>query len=165
MYQKSYWLSVPVCKLDFRARQIRLILILFQYQKDIVAWALTKGRAAIFADCGLGKTPMELVWAENVRRKTGGRVLVLTPLAVSLQMEQEAKKFDITATRSRDGAIPDGSSIVITNYEKLHLFRPEDFAGCVCDELPVLFGSSKSTPFRRRINAPRQVSSAAAART
>ena len=111
---------------------------LFDYQGALLDYAINQGRAAIFADCGLGKTPMVLFWAENVRRKTNGRVLVLTPLAVSLQMEQEAKKFDIPATRSRDGSIPDGSSIVITNYEKLHLFRPDDFVGLVCDESSIL---------------------------
>lgn len=109
---------------------------LFDFQRDLVEWAVRKGRAAIFADCGLGKTPMQLVWAENVIRKTGGRVLLLAPLAVSHQTAREADKFDIRATVSRDGTLYDG--VTITNYQKLHLFRPEDFAGVVCDESSIL---------------------------
>ena len=59
---------------------------LFDFQRGLVDWALKRGRAAIFADCGLGKGPMQLVWAENVVRKTNKPVLVVTPLAVSYQM-------------------------------------------------------------------------------
>jgi len=109
---------------------------LFDYQKELVRWAVSKGRAAIFADCGMGKTPMELVWAQNVVQKTGGNVLLLTPLAVSLQMEQEAGKFGIDAKRSRDGTVHKG--ITISNYEMLHLFNSEDFVGMVCDESSIL---------------------------
>jgi len=106
---------------------------LFDFQRELVTWATRKGRAAIFADTGLGKTPMQLVWAENVVRKTGGRVLILTPLAVAWQTEREAKKFGIDARVSRDGAI-DKSQILITNYERLHYFNRDDFVGTVCDE-------------------------------
>jgi hypothetical protein len=109
---------------------------LFDFQKDLIEWAVKKGRAAIFADCGLGKTPMELVWAENVVRKTGGRVLILTPLAVSAQMVREADKFGIQVMRSGEGRAHDG--ITITNYEQLHKFNPSDFVGCVCDESSIL---------------------------
>lgn len=58
---------------------------LFDFQRSLVKWSLEKGRAAIFADCGMGKTAMQLVWAENVVRKTNGAVLILTPLAVGQQ--------------------------------------------------------------------------------
>jgi len=109
---------------------------LFDYQAHLVNWAVRKGRGAIFADCGLGKTPMELVWAENVVRKTNKNVLMLTPLAVSAQMEIEAEKFNVTANRSRDGTVHKG--ITITNYEKLHLFNSTDFVGMVCDESSIL---------------------------
>lgn len=68
---------------------------LFDFQRSLVEWSIRKGRSAIFADCGLGKTPMQLVWAENVVRKTNRPVLILTPLAVSHQTLAEAKKFDI----------------------------------------------------------------------
>lgn len=105
---------------------------LFGFQRSLVQWATRKGRAAIFADCGLGKTPMQLVWAENVYRKTGKPVLVATPLAVSAQTETEAAKFGIEAEVSRAGQV--SSSIVVTNYERLHLFDPADFGGMVCDE-------------------------------
>lgn len=109
---------------------------LFDFQRSLVEWAVRKGRAAIFADCGLGKTPMQLVWAENVVRNTGGRVLVATPLAVSHQSAKEAEKFGIDAQVSRDGSIDSG--IVLTNYERLHYFSPDQFAGMVCDESGIL---------------------------
>jgi len=102
-----------------------------------VDWACRKGRAAIFADCGLGKTPMQLVWAENVVRKTNGRVLILTPLAVAFQTVREGEKFGIECTHRREG-VRDGDKIVVTNYERLHHFDPNDFAGVVCDESSIL---------------------------
>lgn len=105
---------------------------LFAFQGALVNWAIARGRAAIFADCGLGKTPMQLVWAENVRRHTRKPVLVLTPLAVSFQTEAEAQKFGIDAAVSRDGKVPAG--ITITNYERLQHFDPDAFGGVVCDE-------------------------------
>jgi len=109
---------------------------LYDFQKIIVDWSLRKGRSAIFADCGLGKTPMQLVWAENVVRKTNKRVLILTPLAVAPQTIQEAAKFDIEAHRSHRGELFDG--INVTNYDRLHLFNHNDFAGIVCDESSIL---------------------------
>jgi hypothetical protein len=105
---------------------------LFDFQKALVEWAIKKGRAAIFADCGLGKTPMQLVWAENVIRKTGGRVLIVAPLAVSFQTIQEGEKFGIEVIQSKDGK-PKGN-ITITNYEKIHLFDSTDYDNVVCDE-------------------------------
>ena len=105
---------------------------LFPFQRELVAWAVEKGRAAIFADCGLGKTPMQLVWAENIRRKTGKPVLIVTPLAVSYQTEIEAQKFGIDAAVSRDGSLSSGISI--TNYERLEKFDRGKLGGVVCDE-------------------------------
>jgi len=105
---------------------------LFDFQSALVEWACRKGRGAIFADCGLGKTPMQLVWAENVVRKTGKPVLIITPLAVGAQTIEEGKKFGIEVTRSGDGKAHAG--INVTNYERLHLFNWQDFAGAVCDE-------------------------------
>lgn len=110
---------------------------LFPFQASLMEWATRKGRAALFADCGLGKTPIQLVWAENVMRHTRGRVLVLTPLAVAQQTVREAEKFGIGAARSVAGELPD-ERIVIANYERLHLFDPADFAGVVCDESSIL---------------------------
>jgi hypothetical protein len=105
---------------------------LFGFQTELVEWAVRKGRAAIFADCGLGKTPMQLVWAENVHRHTGKPILIVTPLAVTFQTEHEAEKFGVEAHISRTGK-PAGP-ITITNYDRLHLFDQDDYAGMVCDE-------------------------------
>jgi hypothetical protein len=109
---------------------------LFDFQSAMVEWALGKGRAALFEDCGLGKTIQELVWAQNVAQQTGKPVLILTPLAVTYQTRREAEKFGITATRATDGEI--GANIVITNYERLHRFNSADFGGVVCDESSIL---------------------------
>lgn len=111
---------------------------LFDFQRAIVEWAVRKGRAAIFADCGLGKTPCELVWAENVTRHTGGgRVLILTPLAVGVQTVKEGEKFGIECARSRDGRLGT-ARIVVSNYEQLHQFTAADFSGVACDESSIL---------------------------
>lgn len=109
---------------------------LFPFQQALTAWALRKGRAAIFADCGLGKTFMSLVWAENVVRHTARRVLIITPIAVGHQFVAEGEKFGIGCKVFRDGT-PAGD-ITITNYERLHLFNPSDFIGVVCDESSIL---------------------------
>lgn len=106
------------------------------FQKSLVEWALLSGRSAILADCGLGKTPMQLVWADNVVQKTNGRILIAAPLAVSQQIVREADKFGIEATRCIDGN--PGPGITVTNYEKLHLFDANDFVGMVCDESSIL---------------------------
>jgi len=127
---------------------------LFDFQHALVDWAVRKGRSALFADCGLGKTPMLLVWAENVVRFTNRPVLILTPLAVSYQTILEAEKFGIEAHRSVDGKVWPG--INVTNYERLHHFDPADFAGVVCDESSILKsfdGARKAeiTEFMRRV--------------
>lgn len=75
------------------------------FQKDIVRWACKKGRAAIFADCGMGKSLMQLAWADQIHRKTGGNVLILAPLAVAQQTQREGDKFGIKASYSRDGKV------------------------------------------------------------
>lgn len=106
---------------------------LYDFQKVLTEWSIRQGRAAMFADCGLGKTPMQLVWAENVVRKTGGSVLVITPLSVAPQTVREGAKFGIEVKHSRDGSILKGG-ITATNYEQLHRFNPDDYYGIVCDE-------------------------------
>jgi hypothetical protein len=111
---------------------------LYPFQASLVEWAIRKGRAAIFADCGLGKTPMQLVWAENVVRKTNRPVLIATPLAVSHQVLREAEKFGVECERVQDGKAKPGARILVTNYERLDRFHPGDFAGVVCDESSVL---------------------------
>jgi hypothetical protein len=108
---------------------------LFDFQRELVDYSVNQGRSAIFADCGMGKTLMELVWAENVAQHTGKNVLILTPLAVTSQMVQEGNKFGIEATRSHHGEV---GRITVCNYERLHLLNPVDFAGVVCDESSIL---------------------------
>jgi hypothetical protein len=109
---------------------------LFPFQRELVGWATRKGRSAIFADCGLGKTAMQLVWAQNVVEKTNKPVLILTPLAVAKQTVREAEKFGLDCVQSRDGNAV--SKVTVTNYQQLQKFNPTDFAGCVCDESSIL---------------------------
>lgn len=107
--------------------------MLFDFQRDIVAWALRRGRAAIFADCGMGKTPMQLEWAHHVP----GNVLIVAPLAVSAQTAREARKFhEEEILYSPDGKVK--SRVTITNYERIEHFNPEDFSGIVLDESSIL---------------------------
>lgn len=127
---------------------------LFEFQRALTAWAVQQGRGAIFADCGLGKTPMELAWAEQVNRHTGRPVLLLTPLAVGFQVVHEAEKFGHDAAQSRTGKPV--APITVTNYEQLPKFNPFDFGGVVCDESSILKsfdGVTKAnvTEFMRRI--------------
>ena len=105
---------------------------LFPFQRALTEWAIRQGRAGLFADCGLGKTPMELVWADNVHRHTGKPVLIVTPLAVGFQTATEAVKFHEEAAISRDGKVT--APITITNYERLEKFDASKFSGVVCDE-------------------------------
>lgn len=109
---------------------------LFDFQKELTSWAIKKGRGALFEDCGLGKTPQQLVWAENIVRKTNKNVLIITPLAVSHQTVKEGVKFGIECKRSDNGKVNPG--ITVTNYERLHLFNSNDFVGAVCDESSIL---------------------------
>lgn len=108
------------------------------FQRHLIDWACRLGRAATFADCGLGKTLMQLTWAENVHRVTNRPVLILAPLSVSSQTVEEAEKFGIHAVRVQTGKVPTGAGIICTNYERLHHFDPADFAGVVCDESSIL---------------------------
>lgn len=110
---------------------------LFPFQSHMAEWAIRKGRSALFEDCGLGKTIQYLVVAENFVRRTNKPVLVLTPLAVAQQTVREAAKFGIDAVRSPDGTFS-GTRIVVTNYERLHFFDPNDFGGVVLDESSIL---------------------------
>ena len=109
---------------------------LFDFQRDIVHWALLRGRACIFADCGMGKTLMQLEWAHRVAEKTGNPVLILAPLAVSKQTILEGKKFDIHVEHLQSDVF--GSGIFITNYEQLHNVNLDQFGGIVLDESSIL---------------------------
>lgn len=106
---------------------------LFDHQKALVKWALRRGRAAIFADTGLGKTAMQLEWARHVSKV--GKVLILAPLAVAHQTVKEGVMFGIDVTYARETC---GADITITNYEMLHHFDPSDYIGIVLDESSIL---------------------------
>jgi hypothetical protein len=127
---------------------------LFPFQRDIVRWALRKGRAAIFCDCGLGKTIMQLEFARHV----DGPVLILAPLAVAQQTVREGKKFGIDVRYERKMCDLFGPPTA-TNYEMLHEFDPAQYRGIVLDESSILksldgafrtqiIESFRATPFR-----------------
>jgi len=127
---------------------------LFDFQHDIVAWALKRGRAAIFADCGMGKTPMQLEWARHVP----GKVLILAPLAVSQQTQREGEKFGVRVgiARKQDDV---REQVTVTNYEMMDHFDLDEFTGIVLDESSILkahdgktrnkiIATSQQVPFR-----------------
>lgn len=101
---------------------------LFGFQKALVTWAIRKGKAAIWAGCGLGKTRMQLEWARAISNHTGNPVLILAPLAVSAQTISEGKIIDICVSYPGEGQVQ------ITNYEKLHKVDPSIYSGIVLDE-------------------------------
>ena len=111
---------------------------LFDWQKSVVRWAVRQGRAALFEDCGLGKTLQQLEWARQVSKHTSAPVIILTPLAVAHQTALEAAKFGITAKVAASQADVTSAGIWITNYEKLEHFEPSAFAGVVLDESSIL---------------------------
>ena len=111
---------------------------LFDFQKDIVRWALAKGKAAIFADCGLGKTLMQLEWAEQIRKRGNRKVLIVAPLAVSVQTKEEGKKFGYTVNICSSQKDVRAETINITNYEKLDKFVGNEFEAIVLDESSIL---------------------------
>lgn len=112
---------------------------LFDFQRAIVSWAVRRGRAAIFADTGLGKTLMQLSWAHEVAQHTGGKVLVLAPLAVSEQTIEQGAAFGIDVRRVPQGEdIPSDGGVWITNYERMASIDFESLAGLVLDESSIL---------------------------
>lgn len=117
---------------------------LFRWQSDIVRWSLMKGRSAIFADCGLGKTPMQLQWSQEVSMHTGRPVLICAPLAVAAQTKKEGIKFDVPVTICRRRSDV-SNGVNITNYEMLDHFDPDVFSGVVLDESSVLKDATSAT--------------------
>lgn len=110
---------------------------LFGFQRDICRWALAKGRAAVFTDCGSGKSIIQLEWAHQVSALTGGKVLIVAPLAVVEQTRREGEKFGIPCkVCASQNDVEDGISI--TNYEKLDHFTANSFTGVVLDESSIL---------------------------
>lgn len=129
---------------------------LFDFQKSLVDWSLRGGRRAIFADCGMGKTPIQLVWAQNIVQKFNKSVLIIAPLSVSQQTIEEAEKFKIKAIRSMNGKFTKLDKIIVTNYERLHYFNCQDFVGVVCDESSIIKSfngvrKNEITEFMRKI--------------
>ena len=117
---------------------------LFPFQRDIVAWALKKGKAAIFSDCGTGKTFMQLEFANQVCKHTKGNALIVAPLSVVEQTKKEGEKFGIKVTVCRTGEdVKKG--INITNYEMLEHFTARDFICVVLDESSILKSFTSST--------------------
>ena len=113
---------------------------LFDFQKPIISWALKKGRAAIFADTGLGKTLMQLSWSDAVVDHTGGKVLIVTPLCIAQQTLEEGIKFGVLTKYCRHQSEVGNIDIVITNYEMLSYFDESQFVGVVLDESSILKG-------------------------
>lgn len=107
---------------------------LFPFQRDLVRWAVHKGRAALFADTGLGKTCMQLEWA----RLLGERTLIVAPLSVARQTMDEGRKIDVPVAHVRDQADVHGAGIYVTNYEMVEHFDPAAFGAVVIDESSIL---------------------------
>lgn len=122
---------------------------LFDFQHAIVSWAVRRGRAAIFADTGLGKTLMQLSWADEVASHTGGMVLILAPLAVSEQTIDQGSTFGIDVRRVAQGGTPDGPGVWITNYERMDSIDFTELHGLVLDESSILKSHDGKT--RQRI--------------
>lgn len=116
----------------------------FDYQRDIARWSCRRGKAAIFADTGLGKTLMQLMWADQVAKHTGHPVIVFAPLAVSEQTIKEGDKFGITVSRYPFADVS-GPHVYITNYEQIHNVNSEQFSGVVLDESSILKGIDSKT--------------------
>ncbi len=121
---------------------------LFDYQHDIVSWSCRRGRAALFAGTGLGKSLMELSWANALYEATGERTIIFTPLAVASQMKDEAEKFGIDAAHVATQS-ESNKPILITNYQKLDHFDLSQFGGVVLDESSIL--KNESGHYRNRL--------------
>ena len=115
------------------------------FQVDLTRWALRRGRAAIFAGTGLGKTLMQLSWADIVAKETKGRVLILTPLAVAQQTVAEAAKFGIEGVAYAIDREHQQTRIVITNYDRFDKFNPADFSAIVLDESSIIKAHDSKT--------------------
>lgn len=137
---------------------------LFEFQRDITRWAIERGRAAIFADCGLGKTLMQLQWSESVVRKFNRPVIIFAPLAVSKQTEREGRKFGIPATIAASDMDVRKPGIYVTNYEKLQHFDPSRFAGVDLDESSILksfTGATRNMVIERFAHTPMKLAATA----
>lgn len=140
-------------------KPVRIPGSMFPHQAALTSWAIKRGRCAIFADTGLGKSRMQCAWADVVARETKRPVLILATLAVAPQTVREGAAMDIQITHCRDGSEIDGQRIVVTNYDRLHRFDPSLFGGVVLDEsscikhhdaktLRTLLAAFADTPFK-----------------
>jgi hypothetical protein len=120
---------------------------LFPFQRDLVQWALRRGRAAIFANTGLGKTRMQIVWAHAVSMHVGKPVLILAPLAVAAQTSAEGDAIGVSVTVASSGdAVTSGvAGVYVANYDKLHRFDPSVFGGVALDESSIVKNYTSST--------------------
>ena len=154
-----------VTEAGFTVDELKLNKNLFDFQRYIVAKALKMGKYAVFADCGLGKTLMQLEWANHVSKHTGKPVLILCPLAVAGQTIKEGEKFGIEVTRYAafnpkendpyNGDLING--IYITNYDQLDNVDPDEFSGVVLDESGIIKnheGATKNLVIEKFQNTP-----------
>lgn len=130
---------VPAAGIDVAPGDLHPFL--HEWQREIVSWALTVGRAAVWADTGLGKTVMQIEWAKRI----GGAVLVVAPLAVCAQTVREARKVGVDATYVRGPEQITGPGVWVTNYEMVEKFPPDTFRGVVLDEASILKNSDGKT--------------------
>ena len=148
---KRYWGKVMAMKYDeflttklkqdieagFSVDDADINALLYDFQRDAVRWALRKGKAAVFFDCGLGKTAVQLEWGVKVVEHTGKPVLIFAPLAVSMQTRREGIKFGIDVTVCKEASdVSDG--VNITNYQRIERFDLNKFSGVVLDESSIL---------------------------
>jgi hypothetical protein len=119
--------------------------ILYPFQKDITTWALKKGRACLFEDCGLGKTPQQLEWAKHISKKENSPVLIIAPLAVAEQTKLLGDKTFNVPVNICESQSDVKNGVNITNYEKSHKFRSSEFCGVVLDESSILKNMTGST--------------------
>lgn len=143
-FLKQKKVSVQACGFDCEERNPAL----FDWQNDVVRWALRKGKCAIFTSCGSGKTRMQLQWAQKVHEHTRGSILILAPLAVTQQTKREGEACGITVNvvRSQEQCV---NGINITNYEMLQHFDAKQFVGIVLDESSII--KHKEGKFRQMI--------------
>lgn len=132
--------TIPPSGMDASIKDIGL----FDFQEAIAKWALRRGKAAVFADTGLGKTRMELVWSDAVHRETGGSVLILAPLAVAAQTCEQGEEVGIHVNHARCQADMK-PGINITNYDRLHLFDTNDLSGVAADESSIIKHETSKT--------------------
>lgn len=135
-FLKSKAIVVPESGITIDKNNINPLL--FDFQQDIVLWALKKGKSAIFAGTGLGKTLMQLEWAKHINIHTQKPILIVAPLAVAQQTIREGKKINIDTQFVRNKSQIKDNGIYITNYEMIHQFDPSVFSGIVLDESSIL---------------------------